>query len=76
MFFVLVLIFLGFIVLTNIYGDQKPILYLAMVIFLLIIATIDFTLSGHDWLNNIWGSIMLLCAIGWLNRYLRFTHQY
>ena len=70
--FVFMFLFLVFLVSINVYGDRKPILYLINTILLLIIAALDFTLPGHDWVNNLWGAMMFLFAIYWGNLYSKY----
>ena len=74
MTFVLTFIFLGFCVLIVVYGSQKPILYLINTIVVLLIATAQFTSPGNDWVNNLWGCIMLALAMYWGNLYLKLKH--
>jgi len=71
MFFLLTFIFLGFLVLVNVYGHKKPILYLINTILLVIIAALDFTQPGKDWINTFWGVLMLVLAMYWGNLYLK-----
>ena len=72
--FILMLMFLGFLISVNIYGERKPILYLLNAILVLIISALDFTSNGHNWVNNFWGTMMFLFAMYWGNLYFKHRH--
>lgn len=65
-------LFLIFILCVIFMGEKHPNLYLTNAIIVLIGAALDFTARGHDYVNNIWGVIMLGLAYYWTSQYIKY----
>ena len=59
--FITVLALIVYIIFKNTY--EHKIFYIINTILYSVIAAINFTEPGNDWVNNVWGSIMFLCAM-------------
>lgn len=66
-----IIIYLLFIVLiiVSMFGPNKPKLYWVDILFSLYVAAVYFTLPGNDWVNSLWGGIMIIVALSYANIY-------
>ena len=65
-------LFLVFMLCVIFMGEKHPNLYLTNAIIVIIVAVSDFTASGHDYVNNIWGIVMLGLAYYWTSQYIKY----
>lgn len=61
--FIFVFCLILYFVFINIYPNKYKITYIINTILCSIFAAINLTSPGNDWVNNLWGIIIFLCAV-------------